>query len=128
MDKILSCVSNFTNIIYEKYIVHVFMWPKFGNSSISRKEIIITSIVKGLDQKSNVFEVWSCFKFTNFRLALGMPLKRYTSFVKVLKLQSRKVSRIILTFVEVTGENWWGGILCPFILHWVMRKLWVFLK
>ena len=27
------------------YIVHVVMWPKFGNSSISMREIIITSIL-----------------------------------------------------------------------------------
>ena len=35
MNKILSHDSN--------YIVNVVMWPKFGNSSISMKEIIITS-------------------------------------------------------------------------------------
>ena len=27
------------------YIVDVFMWPKFGNSSISMKEVITTSIL-----------------------------------------------------------------------------------
>ena len=27
------------------YIVDVFMWPKFGNSSISMREVIITSIL-----------------------------------------------------------------------------------
>ena len=27
------------------YIVDVVMWPKFGNSSISMKEVIITSIL-----------------------------------------------------------------------------------
>ena len=27
------------------YIVHVVMWPKFGNSSISMREFIITSIL-----------------------------------------------------------------------------------
>ena len=36
-NKILSCDSN--------YIVDVVMWPKFGNSSISIREIIITSIL-----------------------------------------------------------------------------------
>ena len=34
---ILSCDSN--------YIVNVIMWPKFGNSSISVREVIITSIL-----------------------------------------------------------------------------------
>ena len=35
--KILSSDSN--------YIVDVFTWPKFGNSSISMKEVITTSIL-----------------------------------------------------------------------------------
>ena len=34
--KILSSGSN--------YIVDMFMWPKFGNSSISVREVITTSI------------------------------------------------------------------------------------
>ena len=38
-----------------KYIVDVVMWPKFGNSSISLKEIIITSILWGFDQNKQVF-------------------------------------------------------------------------
>ena len=36
-DKILSCDSN--------YIVDVVMWRKFGNSSISVRKVIITSIL-----------------------------------------------------------------------------------
>ena len=36
-NKILSCDSN--------YIVDVVMWPKFGNSSISMRDVIITSIL-----------------------------------------------------------------------------------
>ena len=35
--KILSCDSN--------YIVDAFMWPKFGNSNISIREVITTSIL-----------------------------------------------------------------------------------
>ena len=35
--KVLSRDSN--------YIVDVFMWPKFGNSSISMREVITTSIL-----------------------------------------------------------------------------------
>ena len=37
MNKVLSRDSN--------YIVDVVMWPKFGNSCISMREIIITSIL-----------------------------------------------------------------------------------
>ena len=36
-NKILSRDSN--------YIVDVFMWPKFGNSSISMREVMTTSIL-----------------------------------------------------------------------------------
>ena len=32
------------------YNVNVVMWPKFGNSSISVREVNITSIVQGFDQ------------------------------------------------------------------------------
>ena len=37
------------------YIVNVFMWPKFGNSSISMSEVITTSILQGFDQKNRIF-------------------------------------------------------------------------
>ena len=43
-NKILSRDSN--------YIVDVVMWPKFGNTSISMREVIITSILSGFDQKN----------------------------------------------------------------------------
>ena len=43
-NKILSRDSN--------YIVDVFMWPKFGNSSISIREVMTTPILKGFDQKT----------------------------------------------------------------------------
>ena len=46
IDKILSRDSN--------YVVVVVMWPKFGNSNISMREVI-TSILKGFDQKNRFF-------------------------------------------------------------------------
>ena len=46
-NKILSRDSN--------YIIDVVMWPKFGNSSISMREVIITSILQGFDQKKRFF-------------------------------------------------------------------------
>ena len=52
-NKILSRDSN--------YIVDVVMWAKFGNSSTSMKEVIITSILKELDQKKSFFERWPWF-------------------------------------------------------------------
>ena len=46
-NKILSCDSN--------YIVDVVMWPKFGNSDISIREVIMASISLGFDQKKHFF-------------------------------------------------------------------------
>ena len=45
--KILSRDSN--------YNVNVVIWPKFGNSNISVREVIITSILWGFDQKNRFF-------------------------------------------------------------------------
>ena len=45
--KILSCDS--------KYIVDLVMWPKFGSSSISIREVIRTSILEGFDHKNYFF-------------------------------------------------------------------------
>ena len=37
------------------YIVDVILWPKFGNSRISMREVTITSVLWGFDQKKNIF-------------------------------------------------------------------------
>ena len=63
-NKISSSDSNFT--------VAVVMCRKFGNSSISMREVITTSILSGFDQKKHFFERWSWFKFINLGLTLGM--------------------------------------------------------
>ena len=52
-----------------------------------------------------VFEGCFWFKFNNLELALGMAWKFYTSVAKDLKLEVRKLWRLIPTFVEFTGEN-----------------------
>ena len=44
-NNISSCDSN--------YIVDVVMWLKFGNSSISMREVIITSILKWFDLENH---------------------------------------------------------------------------
>ena len=91
------------------YIVDVVIWPKFGNCSVSKREVIITSILQGFNLKNRFFERWSWFKFNNFGLALGIALKFYTSVEKGLKLKFRKFLRLTPTFVEVTGEKLIGG-------------------
>ena len=45
---LIICVNDVTNKILwcdSNYIVNVVMWPKFGNSSISMREVIKTSIL-----------------------------------------------------------------------------------
>ena len=99
-NKILSCDSN--------YIIDVVMWPKFGNCSISKRKVIITSML-WFDQKNCFFEGWSWFKF-NFGLELATTLKFYTSPVKGLKLKVRTFFGLNPTFVEVTEEKLVRGI------------------
>ena len=41
------------------YIVDAFMWPMFGNSSISMREVIIIWILQGSDKKKQFF--WGVF-------------------------------------------------------------------
>ena len=109
-NKDLSCDSN--------CIVDVLIWPKFRNSSISVRKVIIISILQGFDQKKKFFEGWSWFKFKNLGLALGMALKLYTNVTKWLKLKVKKFCGLIPTFVEVTGEKLVGsGALCPNSQH-----------
>ena len=50
-NKILSRDSN--------YLVDVVIWSKVGNYSISMREVIITSILEGFDQKKTIF--WGVF-------------------------------------------------------------------
>ena len=50
-NKILSRDSN--------YIVDVVMRPKFGNASISMREVITTSILYEFAKRNHFFEGWS---------------------------------------------------------------------
>ena len=55
---IITLVCDVTNKVLphdSNYIVDLVMWPKSGNTSISLKEVIITSILYRFDQKSQVF-------------------------------------------------------------------------
>ena len=55
---VIITVDDVTNKILSRdsnYIIDVFMWPKFGNSIISMREVITTSILQEFDQKKHVF-------------------------------------------------------------------------
>ena len=98
------------------------MRPMFGNCSISMREVIITSYLQGFDQKNRLFEGCSWFKFNNLGRALSMTLKLYTSVAKGLKLEVRKNSGLIPTFVKVTEKKLVGvGCFLPPVLNRVKR-------
>ena len=46
------------------------------------KEIIMTSVLQGFDQKKNFFKGWFWFKINNLELVLGSALKFHNSEVK----------------------------------------------
>ena len=97
-NKILSRDSN--------CIVYMVMWPKLSNSSISMREVIITSILQGFHQKNYFFLRGGLgSSFNNLGLPLGMTLKFYTSVAKGLKLKLRKFWGLSFTFEEFTGEK-----------------------
>ena len=109
-------------------IVDAAMWSKFGISSVSMREVTITSILQEFDQNLAFFEEWSWFILNNLELGLlGMALKFYTSVTKRLKLRVRMFWWLIFTFVEVMlqGKNWLWGLFChspssaPFPLCWI---------
>ena len=73
------------------------------------REVIITSILKGFDQKKHFFEGCFWFKFNNLELALGMALKSNINVAKRLKLKVRNFWELIPIFAEVITEKLEGG-------------------
>ena len=54
------------------------------------REITITSILQGFDQKNLFFEGYPWFSFKDLALTLVMVLNSYTKVAKGLKLKVRK--------------------------------------
>ena len=96
-NKILSGGSN--------YIVDLVIRSRFGNYSISMREVVITSILERFDQKKNVWVGCFWFEFNNLGLALGMDLKFNTNVAEKLKLKVRKFWELIPIFAEVVREK-----------------------
>ena len=98
-----------------------------GNPSITMREVIITSIFWGLDQKTFLFEGLSWFRFNYLGLVLGMTSKYDSSLAKGLKLRVRKFWRLISTFKKPAGENvelecsFWP---LPLILNRIKTRVW----
>ena len=114
-NNILSCDSN--------YIVYVIRWPKFGNSCISLREVIITSVLLGFELKNTFFKGGPWFKLNNLRLILGIALKFYISVAKGLKLKVKNFYGIIPTFVEVTVEKLVEGPFLPLCILNRVKKI-----
>ena len=95
-----------------KLLEHTFLYDIYkSNSSISMREVIITSIHKDLPEKPLFWGVvW--FKFNNLWLALGMASKFYNSVAKGWKLKVKKSWGLTPTFAEVTGEKLVEGTFC----------------
>ena len=122
---VITFVHDVTNKILSRgsnYIVDMVMWPMFGNSSISMREVIKPQFFKDLTWKTTFFERCSWFKINNLGLALGIVLKFYTNVAKELKLKVKKFWGLIPTSVEVQGKSGRGAFLPPLILNRVKWK------
>ena len=76
-----------TQIILQKWSCN----QKFGNSSISMREVIITSILYKFDQKKHIFEGWSWFKSEMFK-SLRLHLFAHSSLIG-LKFKTTNAKR-----------------------------------
>ena len=84
-NKILSRDSN--------YIVDVVIWPKFSSFSVSTREVIITSILQGFDQKNHLFfEGWEKY-LAEWRTFFFLLDTRYFMFNYIFSFSSLEVWR-----------------------------------
>ena len=124
---VINFINDVTNIILSSssiYIVDVVMCSNFGYSSIFMKEVIITQILVGLDQKTN-FEGWPSVKFNNLRLIISMVLKFCCSVAKGLTLkrlgmrgggQSIRLPPVVFWKLYLLKRGWNPGFLLLLIL------------
>ena len=87
-------VDDVTNKILSRdlnFIVDAFMWPNFGNSSISMKEVITTSILQGFDQKNCFFWEVVLIQVQQFGTGARYKLEILYQCSKRVKSKSQKV-------------------------------------
>ena len=83
------------------------MWSCDQNSvtlAFLLEKLSLSQFYEDLIRKTNFFEGWSWFQFSNLVMVLVMSWRFYTSVAKWLKLGFKKCLWLIPTFVEVTGE------------------------
>ena len=85
------------------------MWPKFGNSSISMREVITISILKGFDQKNRFF--WGVVLVQVQSFGTGPRYK--------LEILHQSVERVKNKSQKVLGAN---SYVCP-PPSWIGLKL-----
>ena len=100
-NKVLSRDSN--------YILDVVMWPKFGNSSISIREVIVTSILQEFDQKSHFFWGEVLVQVEKFGTDTNYDFEILHRCGKRVKTKSQKVlwakSNICRSYRKETGTG-----------------------
>ena len=83
VDEVINKISSGDS----SHIVNVVMWIKFGNPSITMRELVINCFYKNLTRKINFFEGCSWFKFKSLGLTPGMALEFYISVAIELNLK-----------------------------------------
>ena len=105
-------------------ILDVLMWPKFGNCSISMREVITTSILYGFDQRNHFFWRLVLVQVQQFRTGTRCKLEVLHQCCKRVKTESQKVlwanSYVCRSYRGKTGRVW--GFLPP---SWIGLKTWM---
>ena len=107
-------VINIISSHESNYIMYVLMWPKFGNSRICIREVIITSILQGFDQKNRFFWGVVLVQVQYFGTDTRCKLEILHQPVKRIKTKSQKVL-VANPYVcrSCRGKNWWQELFCP---------------
>ena len=90
----LISVDDVTNKVLwhdSNYIVDVFMWPTFGDSSISMREVITTSILKEFGEKNRPFWRVVLVQVQELGTGINYKLEALHQCGKKVKTKSQKV-------------------------------------
>ena len=100
-------VINIISLHESNYIMYVLTRPKFGNSRICIREVIITSILQGFDQKNRFFWGVVLVQVEYFGTGTRYKLEILHQPVKRIKTKSQKVL-VVNPYVcrSCRGKNW----------------------
>ena len=114
-------VHDLTNKILSRdssYIVDVAVWPKFGNSNISMRKVIINSILWGFDRINHFFLGVVLVQVEYFETSSSDGPKILHRRGNKVKIKRQKVlevnSYLWRSYRGKTGRGWrGGGAFCP---------------